>query len=99
MSYKKSTIVDYDQSILNNYSESAKLKLAKKVLLKDDYASFEKIINALEDPYVLFDHVVNKLDITAEEVFSQLVKGYNLSPTKVHFLERMADYVNRGTHV
>lgn len=35
----------------------------------------------------------------AEEFFPQLVKGYDLTPTKVHFLERMADYVNRGAHV
>lgn len=89
MSYKKSTIVDYDQSILSSYSESAKLKLAKKVLSQDDYASFDKIINVLEDPYVLFNHIVNKLDITAIEL---LIKKGKVTPEGVKRLQDICDF-------
>lgn len=89
MSYKKSTVVDYDQSILSSYSESAKLKLAKKVLSKDDYVSFDKIINVLEDPYVLFDRVVNKLDITAIEL---LIKKGKATPEGVKRLQDICNF-------
>ena len=34
-----------------------------------------------------------------EEFLPNLVKKWHLSPTQIHFLERIADYVNRGTHL
>ena len=34
-----------------------------------------------------------------EEFLYEIVTKFDLSPTKIHFLERIADYVNRGTHI
>ena len=34
-----------------------------------------------------------------EQFLPKLVREFGYSPTEIHFLERFADYVNRGTHL
>jgi acetolactate synthase-1/3 small subunit len=52
-------------------------------------------------PQDIIDPIENRKSIlkwASEEFLPQLVSELNLSPTKIHFLERIADYVNRGSH-
>lgn len=38
------------------------------------------------------------LNLALEEFLPKIVKEFNITPEEIHFLERIGDYVNRGTH-
>lgn len=89
MSYKKPSAYSYSLDILKLYPEHAKIKLAKKVLLKHDYDSFNQIIYSMDNPYVLLDKLLNALDIPAIELLLNRGKS---SPEHLMILEEYCSF-------
>lgn len=74
-----------------------KIYLAQQDACPNDPFSTESYLN--NNPFAIEPTREGIVKWAEEEFLATLVKELNLSPTQIHFLDRIADYINRGDHL
>lgn len=105
--FKRNSYIDiFELSGLKKFGE---INQSQNTILNIDEDIFDNILQIYlnNHDYCLYDPFLQTPVITKEliegwaitEFLPELINDLNLSKTQLHFLERIADYVNRGDHL